>query len=214
MSFDPSQHNRATDGKFAAKEGASPEVALSEDDGFGAMMDETLRTMRERNQQPVRDGIFPPGMRLADFIIDDDEGADDYEDFDASRKFSSMRSYPGMNGFAATVVDDDTRHCAECADEVSVGEDGVAHHITDDGEIDYDKDAEHTAIDDSGYGADEENPVLFETDEGYAVVAGDEQHDYAVYDTDGRYLTTVTSVSDDHLSIEDEVRAKLSEEQR
>lgn len=169
MSFDPSQHNRASDGKFATKEGASPEVALSEDDGFGAMMDETLRTMRERDQQPVRAGIFPPGMRLADFIIDDDEGADD-EDFDASRKFSSMRAYPGMNGFAATVVD-------------ASGEDG-------------------------------ENPVLFETDEGYAVVAGDEQHDYAVYDTDGQYLTTVTSVSDDHLSIEDEVRAKLSEEQR
>lgn len=169
MSFDENQHNRATDGKFTPKEGASPEVALSDDDGFGAMIDETLRTMRERDQQPVRDGIFPPGMRLADFIIDDDEGADD-EDFDASRKFSSMRSYPGMNGFAATVVD--------------------------------------------GSDEDEENPVLFETDEGYAVVAGDEPHDYAVYGTDGQYLTTVTSVSDDHLSIEDEVRAKLSEERR
>lgn len=168
MSFDENQHNRATDGKFTPKEGALPEVALGDDDGFGAMIDETLRTIRERDQQqPVRDGIFPPGMRLADFIIDDDEGADD---FDASRKFSSMRSYPGMNGFAATVVEDSSE--------------------------------------------DEENPVLFETDEGYAVVAGDEQHDYAVYDTDGQYLTTVTSVSDDHLSIEDEVRAKLSEEQR
>jgi len=165
MSFDENQHNRATDGKFTSKEGASPEVALSDDDGFGAMMNETLRTIRERDQQqPVRDGIFPPGMRLADFIIDED--ADDDEDFDASRKFSSMRSYPGMNGFA-----DDS-------DE------------------------------------DEENPVLFETDEGYAVVAANDQHDYAVYDTDDQYLTTVTSVSDDHLSIEDEVRAKLSEERR
>lgn len=154
MSFDENQHNRSSDGKFAEKVGTEP------DDGFGAMLAETLRTVRERDQREA--------------------------DADASRKF-----------------------CVECGDEVSVGDDGVAHHITEDGDIDYDKDAEHTAIDDSEYG--DEVPVLFVTDDGYEVHPEDDQDAYAVYDKSGTYITTVTGVSDDHLSIEDELREKLAE---
>lgn len=214
MSFDENQHNRSSDGKFAEKVGTEP------DDGFGAMLAETLRTIRERDQREAEDdaagprvvrdqfGNFPPGFTIADLIIDEDDD-DDNDEFDASRKFSSMRSYPGMNGIPMTAVDAPKKFCVECGDEVSVGDEGVTHHVTEDGDIDHDKDAEHTAIDDSEYG--DETPVLFVTDDGYEVRPADDQDAYAVYDESGTYITTVTSVSDDHLSIEDELREKLAE---
>lgn len=102
MSFNENQHNRAADGKFTEKTGTEP------DNYFSVQLAETLRTIRERDQREaeadapagpriVRDqfGNFPPGVTLDDLVIDGDKDGD--EGSDASRKFSSLRSYPGMN---------------------------------------------------------------------------------------------------------------------
>ena len=43
------------------------------------------------------------------------------------------------------------RCCASCGGEVVVEQNGVTHHLTPDGDIDYDADADHVALDDSQY---------------------------------------------------------------
>ena len=43
------------------------------------------------------------------------------------------------------------RCCASCGGEVVVEQNGVTHHLAPDGDIDYDADADHVALDDSQY---------------------------------------------------------------
>jgi hypothetical protein len=259
MSFNESEINRATDGKFSEKEGTPPE------DGFAKELADTLWSIRERD---AREGVCGVdydhtetttyeddelvqwkceecgaegevdlteepgdllsgktmddlmgrtadepgalnGFRLDDLIIyeDGEDGDDEDDDFDITRKFSYQRSYPGMSGIPAT----STKHCAECGDEMRVNAEGVSNHIAADGGIDYDKDAQHAAIDDAAYGDADESNVLFVTDDGFEVQRATDEGSYAVYAADGTFLTNVTSASEDHLSIEDEVRERLAE---
>ena len=44
--------------------------------------------------------------------------------------------------------------CAECGGEMVVEDDGVSHHLTSDGDIDHEADAEHVALDDGQYEPD------------------------------------------------------------
>lgn len=44
-----------------------------------------------------------------------------------------------------------TTSCAECGQAMQIDDDGVANHLTEEGEIDYDADAEHVAIDEREY---------------------------------------------------------------
>lgn len=43
----------------------------------------------------------------------------------------------------------ETTSCYECGNQVLVSDDGVARHLTEEGEIDYDQDADHVAIPDA-----------------------------------------------------------------
>lgn len=110
-------------------------------------------------------------------------------------------------------VTDAARYCAECGDEMSVGANGVSHHITD-GEVDHDKDADHVAIDDDEY-RDQHNDyketgdVLFVTDDGYEIQEATDG--YAAYDADGNFITSIATASDDHDSIEDAFREQMAE---
>jgi hypothetical protein len=44
-----------------------------------------------------------------------------------------------------------TTFCAECEQKMQIDEDGISNHLTEDGEIDYDQDADHVAIDEQQY---------------------------------------------------------------
>lgn len=40
----------------------------------------------------------------------------------------------------------DNRICFECGEAVVILDNGVAHHVTEDGETDHDQDADHVAV--------------------------------------------------------------------
>lgn len=82
------------------------------------------------------------------------------------------------------------------------------------GETDYDKDAQHVAIDDDEYRDQhhdykEAGDVLFVTDDGYEAQAAADG--YTFYDADGNFVTNVSTASDDHDSIEDAFREQMAE---
>ena len=60
----------------------------------------------------------------------------------------------GWNGFCPSCADRlFGKTCAECGEPMLVEEGTeVSHHVTEDGDIDYQADADHVAIDDDGYG--------------------------------------------------------------
>lgn len=237
MSFDPAGHPRNNDGKFAEKTGTAPDVLLShESETLAHKLPDSPKVggVQEHGTEPLDPARLldahealknqPPlyGHRLEDFIIDDDDDEDD-EPYDASRKFSSLRGYPGMNGVPVDAdllhgktMDDlngRTAYCAECGDEMVVTSDGISHHITD-GETDYDKDAQHVAIDDDEYRDQhhdykETGDVLFVTEDGYEIQEATDG--YAAYDADGNFVTGVMTASDDHDSIEDAFREQMAE---
>ena len=41
-------------------------------------------------------------------------------------------------------------YCMECGEPMEILPNGVAHHLTEDGEIDYERDADHAAFDEGG----------------------------------------------------------------
>lgn len=46
--------------------------------------------------------------------------------------------------------------CFECGGRMIVNDNGTTHHVNDDGEIDYDKDAAHVAYEDEKEGGKDE----------------------------------------------------------
>ena len=50
--------------------------------------------------------------------------------------------------------------CYECGGEAVIEPDGTAYHLTDDGAVDYDLDADHTPLDDAQFAVDHDEDDL------------------------------------------------------
>lgn len=156
MTFDHKQPREA-DGKFGEKTGTAPDVLLSHESEtlvhklpdspkVGGVHEHGTETIDPSKLMDVHEALKgqPPlyGRRIEDFIIDDDE---DDEPYDASRKFSSLRSYPGMNGIPVNAdllhgMTMDDLHGRNDSDVLFVTEDGYEIQEATDGYAAYDAD--------------------------------------------------------------------------
>lgn len=182
MTFDASEHPRATDGKFAEKLGASPEVSLS--------------PVFERSQARA----VQPGD-LVDVQLTTTTGGPFGYAYAHNPEFRRAWKAAGRPEHLRVLA-------AGRAAEDGHTDNAITFDLGGPVELTFHRDREMLV---ARADTDDEAPVLFVTDDDYEVRHAGGQGAYAVYSPDGTYIGAVTSLSDDHLSIEDEVREMLDE---
>lgn len=161
IAYDETKHPRASDGKFATKPATESDTQLGSPLAPAPMSDEDYRHL------VTEFGTFENGYDEDDItsMLEDLEGAemvcvwDRNEDGDFTGDSEIVgrvgdgpwrRIHPDLWNHLSGEDDSlDGGACTECGGECVVEEDGVSHHLTADGQVDHDADADHVALDES-----------------------------------------------------------------
>lgn len=167
------EQGRRTDGRFG------PTVALEADTELAPAMAPASMTHEDHGFLATERGVFAQGYTEEDVdrVLGDMEGADmvvlwnEHSDgmFTGDSEIVGRVGDGPWRPVSPQIWDHLTGQdsslgggtCAECGGECVVEEDGVSHHLTADGEVDHDADADHVALDESL--TDGDAPVLSES---------------------------------------------------